>query len=134
MNSGLSLLSGLPILGQGVTVAKYGNKALNVATETAAKGSDSLTSAAKQLDGPKGNELPGAKLQKTSKGFTQMDDEWIEMNLNRMKNSKKYPERNQLGDDLLDAIEDKNPKVNKLVIEAIEDNGTVVGGKLQPLP
>ncbi|OQK49255.1 hypothetical protein XM76_c20778 [Vibrio vulnificus] len=238
-------MSGLPIVGQGVTVAKYGNKALNVATETAAKGSNSLTSAAKQLDGSKGNELPGAqlakrvrnpildkhyqslaeyetkyqkklddalangasarkigaykarltevkgeraasaymethfakppppaqmelgfgpgpgvdqiwakrdengkvleyfiveakgpgaKLQKTSKGFTQMDDEWIEMNLNRMKNSKKYPERNQLGDDLLDAIEDKNPKVNKLVIEAIEDNGTVVGGKLQPLP
>uniref|UniRef100_UPI001268682E polymorphic toxin type 15 domain-containing protein n=3 Tax=Vibrio vulnificus TaxID=672 RepID=UPI001268682E len=54
LNSGLSLLSGLPILGQGVTAAKYGNKALNVATETAAKGSDSLTSAAKQLDGPKG--------------------------------------------------------------------------------
>ncbi|EIZ1172126.1 hypothetical protein MOV00_002267, partial [Vibrio vulnificus] len=42
------------IVGQGVTAAKYGNKALNVATETAAKGSDSLTSAAKQLDGPKG--------------------------------------------------------------------------------
>ncbi|OQK37867.1 hypothetical protein XM74_c20728 [Vibrio vulnificus] len=54
LNSGLSLLSGLPIVGQGVTAAKYGNKALNVATETAAKGSDSLTSAAKQLDGPKG--------------------------------------------------------------------------------
>ncbi len=54
LNSGLSLLSGLPIVGQGVTAAKYGNKALNVATETVAKGSDSLTSAAKQLDGPKG--------------------------------------------------------------------------------
>ncbi|MCU8473774.1 hypothetical protein M2G39_17290 [Vibrio vulnificus] len=37
LNSGLSLLSGLPIVGQGVTAAKYGNKALNVATETAAK-------------------------------------------------------------------------------------------------
>ncbi len=54
LNSGLSLLSGLPIVGQEVTAAKYGNKALNVATETVAKGSDSLTSAAKQLDGPKG--------------------------------------------------------------------------------
>ncbi|EHI9299555.1 hypothetical protein J9097_001084 [Vibrio vulnificus] len=73
LNSGLSLLSGLPILGQGVTAAKYGNKALNVATETAAKGSDSLTSAAKQLDGPKGSELPGAtshtiELDQGSKG------------------------------------------------------------------
>ncbi|MBE3667256.1 hypothetical protein BOO35_19575, partial [Vibrio navarrensis] len=44
----------VPIAGQGATAAKYGNKALNAATETAAKGSDNLTSAAKQLDGPKG--------------------------------------------------------------------------------
>ncbi|WP_241545683.1 hypothetical protein [Vibrio vulnificus] len=63
MNSGLSLLSGLPILGQGVTAAKYGNKALNVATETAAKGSDSLTSAAKQLDGPKGGHPIKARMK-----------------------------------------------------------------------
>ncbi len=73
LNSGLSLLSGLPIVGQGVTAAKYGNKALNVATETAAKGSDSLTSVAKQLDAPKGSELPGAtshtiELDQGSKG------------------------------------------------------------------
>ncbi|HFQ5326546.1 TPA: hypothetical protein ACGUOR_002483 [Vibrio vulnificus] len=227
-----------------MTAAKYGNKALNVATETAAKGSDSLTSAAKQLDGPKGNELPGtqlakrvrnpildkhyqslaeyetkyqkklddalangasarkigaykarltevkgeraasaymeehfakppppaqmelgfgpgpgvdqiwakrdkdgnvleyfiveakgpgAKLQKTSKDLIQMEDKWIEMNLKRMKNSKKYPERNQLGEDLLNA-EDLDIPLNKLVIEAVENNGQVVGGKLQPLP
>ncbi|EHA1124187.1 hypothetical protein FG475_03520 [Vibrio navarrensis] len=77
---------------------------------------------------------PGAKLQKTTKGFTQMDDRWIKMNLNRMKNSKKYPERNQLGKDLLKSIKFKKPKMNKLVIEAIEDNGKVTGGKLQPLP
>ncbi|HFQ5369245.1 DNA/RNA non-specific endonuclease [Vibrio vulnificus] len=73
LNSGLSLLSGLPIVGQGVTAAKYGNKALNVATETVAKGSDSLTSVAKQLDAPKGSELPGAtshtiELDQGSKG------------------------------------------------------------------
>ncbi|QBG37697.1 hypothetical protein EMK97_03820 [Litorilituus sediminis] len=77
---------------------------------------------------------PGAKLGKTSKGFTQMDDDWIEMNLNRMKNSKKYPDRNQLGQDLLKAIKREQPKTNKLIIEAIEDNGSVIGGKLQELP
>ncbi|MBE4618803.1 hypothetical protein BOO23_08290 [Vibrio navarrensis] len=76
---------------------------------------------------------PGAKLQKTTKGFTQMDDDWLEMNLNRMKNSKKYPERNQLGLDLLNAKSNRI-KTNKLVIEAIEENGSVIGGKLQPLP
>ncbi|HFQ4837045.1 hypothetical protein [Vibrio vulnificus] len=245
LNSGLSLLSGLPIVGQGVTAAKYGNKALNVATETVAKGSDSLTSAAKQLDAPKGNELPGAqlakrirnpildkhyqslaeyetkyqkklddaiangasarkigafkakltevkgeraasaymethfakppppaqmelgfgqgpgvdqvwakrdndgnvleyfiveakgpgaKLQETKTNGMQMSDGWIENNLKRMKNSKKYPERNQLGKDILKAIERDTPKINKLVIEAIENNGKVIGGKPQPLP
>ena len=77
---------------------------------------------------------PGAKLQKTKTRGMQMDDEWIENNLNRMKKSKKYPDRNQLGQDLLDAIEDQEPDINKLVIEAIEENGNVVGGKLQPLP
>ncbi len=228
-----------------MTAAKYGNKALNVATETAAKGSDSLTSAAKQLDGSKGNELPGAqlakrvrnpildkhyqslaeyetkyqkklddalangasarkigaykarltevkgeraasaymeehfakppppaqmelgfgpgpgvdqvwakrdndgnvleyfiveakgpgaKLQETQTNGMQMSDKWIKNNLNRMKNSKKYPERNQLGKDILKAIERDTPKINKLVIEAIEDNGKVIGGKPQPLP
>lgn len=76
---------------------------------------------------------PGAKLQKNTKGFTQMDDRWIKMNLNRMKNSKKYPERNQLGLDLLNAKSNRI-KTNKLVIEAIEENGSVIGGKLQPLP
>ncbi|HFQ5166938.1 TPA: hypothetical protein ACGUWI_003173 [Vibrio vulnificus] len=62
-----------------------------------------------------------------------MSDKWIKNNLNRMKNSKKYPERNQLGDDLLDA-EKNYIEVNKLVIEAVEENGKVTGGKLQPLP
>ncbi|KFK51673.1 hypothetical protein JS87_05485 [Vibrio vulnificus] len=76
---------------------------------------------------------PGAKLQKTSKDLIQMEDKWIEMNLKRMKNSKKYPERNQLGEDLLNA-EDLDIPLNKLVIEAVENNGQVVGGKLQLLP
>ncbi|MBB1482157.1 hypothetical protein H5186_22335 [Pseudoalteromonas sp. SG41-2] len=76
---------------------------------------------------------PGAKLGKTSKGFTQMDDDWIKMNLKRMKNSKKYPERNQLGQNLLEA-DDLDIPVNKLVIEAVEESGNVVDAKLQPLP
>ena len=75
---------------------------------------------------------PGAKLGKTSKGFTQMDDDWIEMNLERMKKSKKYPERNQLGQDLLDAKINRT-KINKLVIEAVEENGKIIGGTLQSL-
>nr|WP_319024361.1 polymorphic toxin type 15 domain-containing protein [Vibrio navarrensis] len=53
-NALISAMAMVPIAGQGATAAKYGNKALNAATETAAKGSDNLTSAAKQLDGPKG--------------------------------------------------------------------------------
>ncbi|WP_235425332.1 RHS repeat-associated core domain-containing protein [Vibrio navarrensis] len=244
-NALISAMAMVPIAGQGATAAKYGNKALNAATETAAKGSDNLTSAAKQLDGPKGGELPksahlkrlrnpvlekhyqnlaeyetryqkklddaiangasarkigaykakltevkgeraasaymekhfakppppaqmelgfgpgpgvdqiwakrdengkvleyfiveakgpGAKLQETKTKGMQMSNKWIENNLNRMKQSKKYPERNQLGKDLLKSIKFKKPKMNKLVIEAIEDNGKVTGGKLQPLP
>ncbi|MBH9740752.1 hypothetical protein CJ419_13615 [Vibrio navarrensis] len=77
---------------------------------------------------------PGAKLQETKTKGMQMSNKWIENNLNRMKKSKKYPERNQLGKDLLKSIKFKKPKMNKLVIEAIEDNGKVTGGKLQPLP
>lgn len=244
-NALISAMAMVPIAGQGATAAKYGNKALNAATETAAKGSDNLTSAAKQLDGPKGGELPksahlkrlrnpvlekhyqnlaeyetryqkklddaiangasarkigaykakltevkgeraasaymekhfakppppaqmelgfgpgpgvdqiwakrdengkvleyfiveakgpGAKLQETKTKGMQMSNKWIENNLNRMKKSKKYPERNQLGKDMLKAIERDYPQINKLVIEAIEDKGKVVGGKLQPLP
>ncbi|EKA5638026.1 RHS domain-containing protein [Vibrio navarrensis] len=49
-NALISAMVMVPIAGQGATAAKYGNKALNAATETAAKGSDNLTSAAKQLD------------------------------------------------------------------------------------
>ncbi|POC00695.1 hypothetical protein CRN48_16380 [Vibrio vulnificus] len=76
---------------------------------------------------------PGAKLQETQTKGMQMSNEWIESNLNRMKNTKKYPERNQLGEDLLNA-EDLDIPLNKLVIEAVENKGQVVGGKLQPLP
>ncbi|WNO60350.1 hypothetical protein [Rheinheimera sp. MMS21-TC3] len=77
---------------------------------------------------------PGAKLQKTSTKGVQMSDRWIESNMNSMKNSKKYPERNQLGQDLLDAIEDQEPVIRKLVIEAVEQNSNMIGAKLQPLP
>ncbi|NTS77896.1 hypothetical protein HR060_13635 [Catenovulum sp. SM1970] len=63
-----------------------------------------------------------------------MSDRWIKRNLNRMKKSKRYSDKNKkLAQDLLDA-EDNRIKVNKLVIEAIEENGKVIGGKLQPLP
>ncbi|MFH4666535.1 hypothetical protein WMQ48_17675 [Vibrio cidicii] len=76
---------------------------------------------------------PGAKLQETKTKGMQMSNKWIENNLNRMKNSKKYPERNQLGEDLLNAKFNR-VKTNKLVIEAIDENGNIIGGKLQPLP
>ena len=51
-----------------------------------------------------------------------------------MKKSKKYKEKNKLGKDILKAIKLKKPKVTKLVIEADEDNGKIVCGKLQTLP
>lgn len=77
---------------------------------------------------------PGAKLLTGANKGDQMTDEWIESSLESMKNSKKYKEKNQLGEDILDAIENEDPKVTKLVIEANEVNGKIVGGKLQPLP
>ena len=58
------------------------------------------------------------------------NDEWIKAN---MENLKKHKDKNQLGQALLDARKNKI-KVNKLVIEAVEKNGAVIGGKLQPLP
>ncbi|WP_299010705.1 hypothetical protein [uncultured Shewanella sp.] len=76
---------------------------------------------------------PGAKLQRTQTKGMQMSNEWIEKNLTAMKKSKKYPEKNQLGSDLLDAIEDGDPKMTKMVIEAVETDGVVSSGKLQPL-
>ena len=76
---------------------------------------------------------PGAKLTDTStKGF-QMTDRWIGKTLENMESSKKYPQQNQLGRDILDA-DDLDIPIRKLVIEAIEENGAIVGGKLQPLP
>ncbi|WP_245321428.1 hypothetical protein [Pseudoalteromonas sp. KS88] len=63
-----------------------------------------------------------------------MSDKWIKANMKAMKNSKKYPDRNQLGQDLLKAIKRKQPEMNKLVIEAVEKNGALIGGKLQKLP
>lgn len=77
---------------------------------------------------------PGAKLQKTKTKGTQMSSRWVKNNLESMKESKKYKEKNQLGKDILRAIKNEDPKVTKLVIEAVEDNGNVVGGKLQSLP
>ncbi|NTS77884.1 hypothetical protein HR060_13575 [Catenovulum sp. SM1970] len=64
-----------------------------------------------------------------------MSDRWIERNLNRMKKSKRYSDKNkELAQNLLKAMRRNKPKLNKLIIEAIEDNGIIVGGKLQPLP
>jgi len=58
----------------------------------------------------------------------------LEANLKSMKNSKKYTEKNELGKDVLRAIKNEDPKITKLVIEAVETNGKIIGGKLQPLP
>ncbi|WP_231621093.1 contractile injection system protein, VgrG/Pvc8 family [Pseudoalteromonas sp. NZS71] len=77
---------------------------------------------------------PGAKLTKGAKKGDQMTDKWIDNTLASMKKSKKYQAQNQLGENLFDAIEDGDPKISKLVIEAVEDNGKIIGGKLQPLP
>ena len=58
------------------------------------------------------------------------NDEWIKAN---MENLKKHKDKNQLGQALFDA-NDLNIPIKKLVIEAVENNGNVIGGKLQPLP
>ena len=71
-----------------------------------------------------------AKFKKTSTKGMKTNDEWIKAN---MENLKKHKDKNQLGQALFDAIENEI-KVNKLVIEAVEKNGAVIGGKLQPLP
>ncbi|MCU8056478.1 hypothetical protein L5L78_09700 [Shewanella sp. SM34] len=77
---------------------------------------------------------PGAKLQPTkNKGF-QMDNRWVENNLQAMTKSKKYQHKNKLGQDLLDAIEDGEPPTTKLVIEAEVGNNGVIVGKSKPLP
>ena len=76
---------------------------------------------------------PGAKLQETSTKGMQMSNKWVKSNLNTMKKSQKYPQKNQLGSDLLDAIEDGDPKITKMVIEAVESDGVVTSGRLQPL-
>ena len=63
-----------------------------------------------------------------------MTERWIDNSLKSMKNSKKCKEKNQLGENSLKAIYLKKPKVTKLVIEAEEVNGEVIGGTIQPLP
>ncbi|WP_259395928.1 MULTISPECIES: hypothetical protein [unclassified Pseudoalteromonas] len=77
---------------------------------------------------------PGAKLLTGAKKGDQMTDPWVKKSLESMENSKKYKEKNQLGEDILDAIENEEPKVTKLVIEAVEVDGNITGGKLQTLP
>ncbi|MCS6180326.1 hypothetical protein G3456_17470 [Shewanella baltica] len=76
---------------------------------------------------------PGAKLQPTKNKGLQMSNEWVEKNLLAMKKSKKHQHKNKLGQDLLDAKDLRIP-VNKIVVEAVEKNGILVGGKSQPLP
>gem|GEM_PF-4446858 len=63
-----------------------------------------------------------------------MTDLWVKKSLESTENSEKYKEKNQLGEDILDAIENEELKVTKLVIEAVEVDGNITGGKLQPLP
>ncbi|EPF2930995.1 RHS repeat-associated core domain-containing protein [Vibrio navarrensis] len=103
-NALISAMAMVPIAGQGATAAKYGNKALNAATETAAKGSDNLTSAAKQLDTPKGSELPGIKPKR------------LEMN-------KHKPPCFKPGDDLLKAkrFSGNKPKLEKEFYRQLKD-------------
>ncbi len=77
---------------------------------------------------------PGATLKKTKTMQTQMSLFWLRANAKKMKNSKKYKSKNQLGSDLLRAMKSGTPPVRRLVIEAVEKNGSVVSSKLQPLP
>ncbi|WP_216712735.1 hypothetical protein [Pseudoalteromonas sp. TB64] len=77
---------------------------------------------------------PDAKLLTGANKGDQMTNIWVANSLKSMKNSKKHKEKNQLGEDILDAIENKKPKVTKLVIEAVEVDGAITGGKFQPLP
>lgn len=77
---------------------------------------------------------PGAKLLTGAKKGEQMTDLWVKKSLESTENSEKYKEKNQLGEDILDAIENEELKVTKLVIEAVEVDGNITGGKLQPLP
>ena len=76
----------------------------------------------------------GAKLLTGAKKGEQMTDLWVKKSLESTENSEKYKEKNQLGEDILDAIENEELKVTKLVIEAVEVDGNITGGKLQPLP
>ena len=77
---------------------------------------------------------PGAKLTTGAKKGDQMTERWVDNSLQSMKNSKKYNDKNKLGKNILKAIKLKRPKVTKLVIEAEEVNGEVLGGTIQPLP
>ncbi len=77
---------------------------------------------------------PGAKLMTGAKKGNQMTDPWIKKSLESMKKSKKYKEKNKLGKDILRAMKNDTPKITKLVIEAKEVEGNIIGGKIQPLP
>ncbi|WP_244958547.1 RHS repeat-associated core domain-containing protein [Pseudoalteromonas fuliginea] len=77
---------------------------------------------------------PGAKLLTGANKGDQMTDPWVKNSLKSMKKSEKYKEKNKLGKDILKAIKNDDPKVTKLVIEAKEVEGKIIGGKLQPLP
>ncbi len=76
---------------------------------------------------------PGAKLSKGADKGDQMTNKWINNSLKEMDKSK-IAGRAELSEELFDAIERGDPKVNKLVIEAINDNGQITGGILKPLP
>ena len=77
---------------------------------------------------------PGAKLLTGAKKGDQMTNKWVKNSLKSMSKSKKYEGKNKLGKDLLKAIKLKKPKVTKLVIEAEEVDGRIVGGVSQSLP
>ena len=77
---------------------------------------------------------PGAKLLTGATKGDQMTNKWVKNSLKSMSKSKKYEGKNKLGKDLLKAIKLKKPKVTKLVIEAEEVDGRIVGGVSQSLP
>ncbi|MCS6123671.1 hypothetical protein G3469_12055 [Shewanella baltica] len=76
---------------------------------------------------------PGAKLSTGASKGDQMTDRWVKNNLQAMEESKNNEHKKELGSALL-KTKRKKIKVTKLVIEAVEVDGTIIGGKIQPLP
>ncbi|XXT18670.1 RHS repeat-associated core domain-containing protein [Sorangium sp. So ce429] len=70
---------------------------------------------------------PGASLSKGAKKGDQMDKKWVKNTATKMTNSKD-PETRKLGRDILDALENGDPKVTGKVTQSVE------GGAPRELP